>query len=87
MSEDEAWGLAVLYNSTLLDTYFRTLSGNTQVGAAELRSMPLPPLDTIARLGRLARQANPLDEAAVDALVEAECVTSEPSLHLAAADG
>ncbi len=52
LDEDETFGLAALLNSTLLDTYFRVSSGNTQVSATELRAMPLPPLDQIVRIGR-----------------------------------
>lgn len=52
MSPDDARGLAALLNSALLDRYFRICNGNTQVGAIELRHMPLPPLETITSLGR-----------------------------------
>jgi adenine-specific DNA-methyltransferase len=55
LTEDEAFGLAALLNSALLDRYFRTFNGNTQVSATELRAMPLPPLATIAELGRRVR--------------------------------
>jgi len=58
LSEDEVWGLAALYNSHLLDTYFRCVNGNTQVSATELRAMPLPSLDVIVALGRRVKQAN-----------------------------
>lgn len=68
LSADEARGLAVLYNSRLLDTWFRAVNGNTQVSATELRSMPLPAHDTIVTLGRQAKRlAEPTVE--LDALV------------------
>ena len=62
LSDEEAWGLAALYNSRLLDTYFRCLNGNTQVNATELRAMPLPAHDTIVALGERVRQlADPME--------------------------
>ncbi len=56
LSDEEAWGLAALYNSRLLDTYFRCLNGNTQVNATELRAMPLPPHESVVALGERVRQ-------------------------------
>jgi len=52
LSLDETYGLAALFNSALLDRYFRTISGNTQVNATELRSMPFPALEIIVAIGR-----------------------------------
>ena len=68
LSQDEALGLAALYNSHLLDTWFRTVNGNTQVSATELRSMPLPSREVVVALGQ---QVKLLDEpmAQVDELV------------------
>ena len=72
LSEDEAWGLAALYNSSILNTYFRCINGNTQVSAAELRAMPLPSHDSIVTLGRNARRLDDpprgLDELVMNAV-------------------
>ena len=58
LSEDEAWGLAALYNSRLLDTWFRAVNGNTQVSATELRAMPLPPRETIVCARRAGKASS-----------------------------
>ena len=68
LSDDEAWGLTALYNSRLLDRYFRCVNGNTQVSATELRAMPLPARDVVVTLGqRMKRLSNPMAE--LDGLV------------------
>ena len=78
LSEDEVWGLAALYNSRLLDTWFRAVSGNTQVSATELRAMPLPPYETIVALGRRTKHlGDPMAD--LDALV-ANVLASSPEL-------
>ena len=48
----QAYGLTAIFNSTLLDRYFRMLSGSTQVNATEIRSIHFPALDRIAVIGR-----------------------------------
>ena len=53
--------MAALYNSRLLDRYFRCINGNTQVSATELRAMRLPSAAVVAALGsRIKRMADPL---------------------------
>jgi adenine-specific DNA-methyltransferase len=65
LTPEETRGLALLLNSSLLDSYFRIFSGNTQVSATELRRLPLPSLESITELGRLSL----IHESDVDTLV------------------
>ena len=68
LTEDETFGLAALFNSYLLDNYFRTSNGNTQVSATELRTMPLPSPETIIAIGERVR-ASSVDAIAIDQVV------------------
>jgi adenine-specific DNA-methyltransferase len=52
LTEDEVYGIAALFNSTLIDRYFRTISGNTQVNATEIRAMNFPELGLLSRVGK-----------------------------------
>jgi len=52
MDNLEVFGLSVLFNSSLFDSYFRSLTGNTQVSATELNSISLPSIDTIQKIGK-----------------------------------
>jgi len=54
LTEEEAFGLAVLYNSSFYDKYFRGLNGSTQVGATEINSLSFPSLETIIEIGKKA---------------------------------
>ena len=46
------YGLYVLFNSTMYDSYFRILNGSTQVNSTEVNSMPVPPMSTIESMGK-----------------------------------
>lgn len=50
-SQDEAYGLAAILNSALYDRYFRTINGNTQVNATEIRTLPIPESQIIKSIG------------------------------------
>jgi adenine-specific DNA-methyltransferase len=66
MPARDAVGLAAFLNSAIADRYFRIVNGNTQVNAAELRCLPLPPPDTIAVIGDRIQRAGEND---IDGLV------------------
>lgn len=46
------YGLYVLLNSTLYDTYYRILNGSTQVNSTEVNQMPVPEREVIEAMGR-----------------------------------
>lgn len=46
------YGLFVLLNSTLYDTYYRILNGSTQVNSTEVNQMPIPDREVIEAMGR-----------------------------------
>lgn len=48
---DELYGLFCLFNSTILDKYYRIVNGSTQVNATETNLIPLPGLEQIKLIG------------------------------------
>lgn len=69
LSQEESLGLAALLNSRLIDRYFRAISGNTQVNAAEIRSMPVPDIETIRQIGTLIAACGDTTPATVERVV------------------
>lgn len=51
LDRDLAVGLSYWLNSSIVDSFFRTFSGHTQVNATDLRSLRFPSLDTLRTLG------------------------------------
>lgn len=70
LERSEVMGLAVLLNSKLFDTYFRTFNGNVNVSATELREMPFPPLETIKEIGNNVIALNDYSTSNIDHNVE-----------------
>lgn len=48
----ETMGMVAILNSAIMDRYVRIVNGNTQINAAEIRTLPLPPLEVITEIGK-----------------------------------
>lgn len=68
LDRELAFGLSLWLNSSLVDTFFRTFSGHTQVNATDLRTMKYPDVEQLRRLGAAAPEQLPPQEE-VDAFV------------------
>ena len=69
LSECVVYGLYVLFNSTLYDSYYRTLNGSTQVNSTEINSMPVPPMNTIEAMGKELIRVRYMSEATCDSIL------------------
>ncbi len=69
LSECIVYGLYVLFNSTLYDCYYRILNGSTQVNSTEINSMPVPPLESIERMGKELIKSRDMTEAGCDQIL------------------
>ena len=70
LSDEELFGFFVLLSSSLYDRYYRIMNGSTQVNAAELNSMPVPPKEDIIRFGQLAMKKEEITTIYCDHLLE-----------------
>ncbi len=66
LDEDLARGISVWLNSSVIDKFFRTFSGHTQVNATDLRTLRFPSVETLRCLGRNAV----VSQVEVDSLVK-----------------
>ncbi|EHK2364653.1 Eco57I restriction-modification methylase domain-containing protein (plasmid) [Clostridium perfringens] len=69
MTKEEQYGLFCIFNSTIIDKYYRILNGNTQVNATEFNSIPLPEGDIIINLGKELLNLGDLETEACDLII------------------
>ena len=69
LSASETIGLSAILNSAIVDRYFRIVNGNTQVNAAELRALPLPPLEVMQAIGDKVQQISDPTPEQVDTII------------------
>jgi len=65
----ETVGLAAFFNTGLVDRYFRAISGNTQVNATEIRTMPVPDARMLAQIGEEVEEAKDLNSCTIERIV------------------
>lgn len=62
LSDCIVYGLYVIFNSSLYDTYYRIMNGSTQVNSTEVNSIPVPELSVIESMGKTLLQARDMSE-------------------------
>lgn len=70
LSECTVYGLYVLFNSTIYDSYYRILNGSTQVNSTEVNSMPVPPIKIIESMGKRLLEEHDMSEDVCDRILE-----------------
>lgn len=70
ITQEELYGMFCLFNSSILDTYYRIMNGNTQVNATEANAIPLPGLDTICLYGKKLLTKDSMNTETCDRIIE-----------------
>lgn len=69
ITKEELFGLFCLFNSIIIDKYYRIVNGNTQVNATEANAIPLPNIDIIKRMGEELIKTNVLNTEKCDEII------------------
>ncbi len=69
LSQQESLGIMAILNSSLFDSYFRVMNGNTQVNATEIHHLPFPPYDAILAIGKEMEKITKLLGPLIDTIV------------------
>ncbi len=78
LSENQARGLTIFLNSTIIDLYFRVFNGHTQVNAADLRMLRYPSNEQLEKLGGYFNNSLPSQEK-IDSIIDKELFNMETS--------
>jgi len=65
----EAYGLSAILNSSFMDTYFRCISGSTQVNATEVRVMKFPEREQVHEIGSKVQKAGAYEPREIDLMI------------------
>lgn len=65
----EMTGLYIIFNSNIVDNYFKVLCGSTQVNATEINSIKLPNIDEITDIGKIGQDIEFLSSEVCDEIL------------------
>lgn len=68
-SVEEAYGVAGVLNTSIIDIFFRMLNGSTQVNAVDIENLPFPSLGDIQAIGKAVMNSKPTIGQELDKLV------------------
>lgn len=69
---DIAKGMCLYLNSTIVDRYFRQVSGNTQVNVSDLRNLNYPDRQSLVTIGNHWKLGEDITQYEIDALIDNE---------------
>ncbi|MFH1258337.1 MAG: Eco57I restriction-modification methylase domain-containing protein [Elusimicrobiota bacterium] len=69
LSVEEAYGIAGVLNTSIIDIFFRMLNGSTQVNAVDIENLPIPSFENIQLIGKAVIKAKPAIGPELDKLV------------------
>jgi adenine-specific DNA-methyltransferase len=58
-SIEEAYGVAGILNTSIMDIFFRMLNGSTQVNAVDIENLPFPSFEDIQVVGKAILKSKP----------------------------
>lgn len=70
LTEKTVYGLYVLFNSSMYDSYYRILNGSTQVNSTEINSVPVPESGIIDAMGEKLIISGKMTTEQCDAILE-----------------
>ena len=70
LNDKVAWGLTLWLTSSIVDEWYRQVSGSTQVNATDLRQLPCPSPGQLAELSDLLPVNDAVDQQSIDHTLE-----------------
>jgi len=69
LSVEEAYGVASVLNTSIIDIFFRMLNGSTQVNAVDIENLPFPSIENIQTIGKAVVKLKPTIGQELDRLI------------------